>query len=106
MTDTSVIDSFGPEPVKTKVKRAPTEYNKFCAETLKTLSSFPPKERLTECGRLWKIQQTEKGKLLPPSAAVEPVVKVTEEKKEPTEKKVVAEKKKSAHKKETSLTSL
>jgi hypothetical protein len=54
-----------PEQVKTKPKRAPTEYNNFCAETLKTLSGVPPKERLTECGRLWKLKQAESGKVAP-----------------------------------------
>ena len=54
-----------PEQVKTKTKRAPTEYNNFCAETLKTLSGVPPKERLTECGRLWKLKQAGSGKVAP-----------------------------------------
>ena len=61
-TETVVTATTAPEQVKTKAKRAPTEYNNFCAETLKTLSSFPPKERLTECGRLWKLQQAGKPK--------------------------------------------
>ena len=61
-TETVVAATTAPEQVKTKAKRAPTEYNNFCAETLKTLSSFPPKERLTECGRLWKLQQAGKPK--------------------------------------------
>jgi len=61
-TETVVPAITAPAQVKTKAKRAPTEYNNFCAETLKTLSSFPPKERLTECGRLWKLQQAGKPK--------------------------------------------
>ena len=63
-----------PEQVKTKPKRAPTQYNLFCAETLKTLSGVPPKERLTECGRLWKLKQAESGKVVAtptPSAQVD-----------------------------------
>ena len=61
-TETVVPAITTPAQVKIKTKRAPTEYNNFCAETLKTLSSFPPKERLTECGRLWKLHQAGKPK--------------------------------------------
>ena len=92
-----------PEQAKTKTKRAPTQYNIFCAETLKTLSGVAPKERLTECGRLWKLKQAESGKvaLAPvpsPSAKVDAkddastsaekvVVASTKAKKEPAVKK-------------------
>lgn len=62
-----------PETVKTKTKRAPTEYNNFCAETLKTLSGVPPKERLAECGRLWKLKQVESGKVAPATSTSAPV---------------------------------
>ena len=78
-----------PEAVKTKTKRAPTEYNIFCAETLKTLSGFPPKERLTECGRLWKLKQSENGKVSPTkdTASTEnAVVPSAKAKKEPSAK--------------------
>jgi len=99
-----------PEQVKTKTKRAPTEYNNFCAETLKTLSGVPPKERLTECGRLWKLKQAESGKVVAtpsPSAQVDAkddastststsaekvVVASTKAKKEPAVKKEPSEK--------------
>ena len=93
-----------PEQVKTKTKRAPTEYNKFCAETLKTLSGFPPKERLTECGRLWKLKQAGSDKVVATpatsapveskdSASAEKVVVPSEKaKKEPATKKEPSEK--------------
>ena len=90
-----------PEQAKTKTKRAPTQYNIFCAETLKTLSGVAPKERLTECGRLWKLKQAESGKVVAtpsPSAQVDAkddastsaekvVVASTKAKKEPAVKK-------------------
>uniref|UniRef100_A0A6C0HPB9 HMG box domain-containing protein n=1 Tax=viral metagenome TaxID=1070528 RepID=A0A6C0HPB9_9ZZZZ len=102
MTEPSALPptSAVPEQVKIKTKRAPTEYNNFCAETLKTLSGVPPKERLTECGRLWKLRQVESGKVAPATSTSAPVdakddastsaekvvVASTKAKKEPSEK--------------------